>query len=417
MSVAEQDNASVAERPADDRVVTLACIIYLIGYAGYSFFGHRPDEPAPSEWAAIRFITYLAPLVLLAPGLVRQAMPLNAIACAFLTAYLCLGYVDYLTVVRDTGYFLTETIIIGIIIASFAPRIKVEVRQIEAVFYASLTYLVLSFVIGGNHDLRLFQLLQDSSGGADIESSFDNNQGGLVAPIYAVFFFAIGAKLQFLMAIALSVLGGKRIGILAIAIGVVAGLVFRRRALFRDWRARFAALLLCLGAANIFGANLTTISDYFYQSANTGVDIEAVMLGRHEIGAELSREIANRSPPESLIGFGAGSADKTTTYLTKGRLTLPHNDWLKLLYDYGALGSALMTVFLALLFSSSSVGAAIALANAVMMTTDNVMVYLYYQFPIVLMLAYSNLRDSRKRQPADEARSREVSIGRSREPT
>jgi hypothetical protein len=417
MSVAERDNANVVERPADDRVVTFACIVYLIGYAGYSFFGHRPDEPTPSEWAAIRFVTYLAPLVLLAPGVIRHAMPLNAAACAFLAAYLCLGYVDYLTVVRDTGYFLTETIIIGTIIVSFAPRIKVEARQIEAVFYASLTYLVLSFAIGGHHDLRLFQLLEDSSGGADIESSFDNNQGGLVAPIYAVFFFAIGAKLQFLMAVALSVLGGKRIGILAIAFGVLASLVFRRRALLSDWRARFAALLLCLGAANVFGTNLTSISDYLYQTANTEVDIEAVMLGRHEIGAELSREIANRSPPESLIGFGAGSANKTTTYLTKGRLTLPHNDWLKLLYDYGALGSAVMTVFLALLFSSSSVGAAIALANAVMMTTDNVMVYLYYQFPVVLMLAHSELRESRARRSADEARSLRVNIGWSRDPT
>lgn len=415
MSVAERGNAEIVARPFGDRVVSFACLVYLVGYAGYSFFGHRPDEPSPSQWGVIRFVTYLAPLVLLAPATVRRSTPLNAAACAFLAAYLCLGAVDYLVVAPEAGHFLNETIIIGMIIVSFTPRIEVTTRQIEAVFYASLLYLVLSFALGDHHDLRLFQLLEDNAG-ADVEGGFDNHQGGLVAPIYAVFFFAIGAKLQFVLAVALGVLGGKRIGILAIALGVLAALIFRRGARPGAWRGRFVALLLCLGAANVFGANLTSISDYLYQNLNSGVDIESVMLGRHEIGAELSREIANRSPPESLIGYGAGSANETTTYLTKGRLTLPHNDWLKLLYDYGAIGSAVITVFLALLYSSSAVGAAIALANAVMMTTDNVMVYLYYQFPIALMLAYSELRQSRARRSTDGAHSLRFELGGSGDP-
>lgn len=414
MSIAERGSADLS-RPVGEAAISIACAVYLVGYAGYSFFGHRPDEPSPSPWGVIRYVTYFAPLVLLAPAVAGRATRLNAAACAYLLAYLCLGYIDYLAVVKDVDYFVNEIIIIGSIIVCFAPRIKVEARHIDYVFYVSLLYLVLSYAIGDHHDVRFFQLLEDGVGGAEFDSSFDNHQGGLVAPIYAVFFFAIGAKLQFVLALALSVLGGKRIGMFAIAVGVLACLFFRRRAFRESCRARFTALLLCLAAANGFGVNLTSVSSFVYQNVNTRVDIEAVMLGRHKINTELLREIENRSAPESLIGFGAGSANKTTTYLTEGSLTLPHNDWLKLLYDYGALGSAVITIFLALMFSSSSVAAAIALANAVMMTTDNVMVYLYYQFPIVLMLAYSAILERRARQSGDGFRVVRLDGGLDRE--
>jgi hypothetical protein len=65
------------------------------------------------------------------------------------------------------------------------------------------------------------------------------------------------------------------------------------------------------------------------------------------------------------------------------------------IYDYGILGSIAITAFIALVFSTSATGAVIAIASAVLMMTDNVVMYLYYQFPIVLMVGYSALRESR----------------------
>jgi hypothetical protein len=52
-------------------------------------------------------------------------------------------------------------------------------------------------------------------------------------------------------------------------------------------------------------------------------------------------------------------------------------------------------VFIALVFSTSATGAVIAIASAILMTTDNVVMYFFYQFPIVLMVGYSALRESR----------------------
>jgi len=113
------------------------------------------------------------------------------------------------------------------------------------------------------------------------------------------------------------------------------------------------------------------------------------MLGRHAIGVEMTRAIDSRSVVDSLIGAGPGCADAVASIVSRDTLTLPHNDWLKLLYDYGILGSLIITMFMALIFSSSKLGAIIALTNATIMITDNVQMYLYYQFPIVLMVAFS----------------------------
>jgi hypothetical protein len=63
------------------------------------------------------------------------------------------------------------------------------------------------------------------------------------------------------------------------------------------------------------------------------------------------------------------------------------------------LGSIAITTFIALVFSTSATGAVIAIASAILMTTDNVFIYLYYQFPIVLMVGYSALQESRAQGP------------------
>jgi hypothetical protein len=137
------------------------------------------------------------------------------------------------------------------------------------------------------------------------------------------------------------------------------------------------------------------ISQYTYESLRMSVPIEEIMLGRYAIGSEMTRVIDSRSSVESLIGFGPGAGDALATRVSAGTLKEPHNDWLKILYDYGILGSIAITAFIAVVFSTSAVGAVIAIASAILMTTDNVVMYLYYQFPIVLMVGYSALRESR----------------------
>jgi len=190
-------------------------------------------------------------------------------------------------------------------------------------------------------------------------------------------------------------------GVIAILVGVVALFLFRKAAALKEKRNRFIVLLVGLAVINLTASNLLSISEYLHQKLHISVHIEEIMLGRHAIAVEMAHDIDSRPLVKSLIGYGPGSANALATLVSDGTLKEPHNDWLKILYDYGILGSIIITVFIALVFSSSTTGAVIALTNAIMMTADNVVIYLYYQFPIVLMLAYSVMRESRASETAN----------------
>jgi hypothetical protein len=282
----------------------------------------------------------------------------------------------------------------SLIIVSFVPTINVGIKHIRIVFLCSLAYFVLAYSLTEHGGVRLFQILKSGTG-SGLEDGYDNHQGGLVGPIYAVFLYAIGAKTQFVLALVMSVLGGKRVGVIAILVGLASIFLFRKAAALKKRRNRFILLLATLGVINITASNMIEISQYTYESLRMSVPIEEIMLGRYAIGSEMTRVIDSRSSVESLIGFGPGAGDALATRVSAGTLKEPHNDWLKILYDYGILGSIAITAFIALVFSTSAVGAVIAIASAILMTTDNVVMYLYYQFPIVLMVGYSALRESR----------------------
>jgi hypothetical protein len=118
----------------------------------------------------------------------------------------------------------------------------------------------------------------------------------------------------------------------------------------------------------------------------------------------MNRAMNARPFAESIFGSGPGSADRFASIVSGGVLTQPHNDWMKILYDYGIVGSLVMTTFLALMFSTSAIAAVIALTSAIMMCTDNVLIYLFYQFPAVLMVAYAGLQDASARGTAGRLR-------------
>jgi hypothetical protein len=375
-------SATIADRAFSRFVVSTACVVYLAGYAGYCF---------GETLGALRFVVYAVPPVLVTSFMLTSRS--NRPAAAFFLTYLLLGCMSYLIGVRDINA-LKEFTILVLIILCFVPMIDVGLDQIRIVFLCSLAYFVLDYLLTDHGGVRLLQVLESGTG-SGMESGFDNHQGGLVGPVYAVFLYAVGAKIQFVMAMVMSVLGGKRVGILAILVGLIAAYVFKNAAPLRDRRNRFMVLLAVLAIINIVGSNLITIAEYWYANAKTGVSIEEIMLGRYAIGSEMNHVMNGRSLVDSLVGFGPGSAADLAIVVSDGTLGQPHDDWSRILYDYGIVGSIVITTFMALVFSSSATGAVIAITNGIIMTTDNVFVYLYYQFPIALMLAYAALRDSR----------------------
>jgi len=125
--------------------------------------------------------------------------------------------------------------------------------------------------------------------------------------------------------------------------------------------------------------------------------------GRRYMAGVLLTEIAERP----IWGHGANASEDLILKLTEGRLTHPHDDWLRFLYDYGAVGTALF--FFTLVFQVRHLlrkarrsdgeirtvffaAASTFLPFVLMMFTDNIVLYAAFygnlQFTI-MGLAYS----------------------------
>jgi hypothetical protein len=374
--------APLADRAVDKNLVWLSCAIYLVGYAGYSL------ADTSDAFESLRYLVYAVPLVLALSVVTNGGLPISKAALLLFMTYVTLCLMMYMVGVKDESAFIHEFVILGLIMMIFIPVIRVEFSQIQTTFLVSVAYFALAFVSTDHGGVRLLQILESGTG-SGVETGYDNHQGGLVGPVYFVFFAAIGAKFYAAIALVMSVLGGKRIGVIAIIVGLTALLLFRKVAFLRSKGLRFIVLLGCLTLINLMGTNLNSISERAYQKLDVEVSLEEVMLGRYAISSELIRKMNASSTVQTLFGSGAGAANAAATAVTDGTLTLPHNDWLKIRYDYGIVGSIALTVFLACMYSSSAVGASLMLTIAVMMITDNVFVYLYYQFVLALLLLYA----------------------------
>jgi hypothetical protein len=365
------------------QAVWAACGVYLVWFLSTSVEFLNP----------IRYVIYTTPLILMGSLFYERMPKSNTSAEAYFLIYLSMGFIAYLIGIQHLGYFMNEFIIMALVALYFVPLINVSKTQIRVIFLFSAACLFFAYSFSEHRGVRVLEMFEGTI--APDESGFGHSVG-LVAPIYTVFFFAVGAKIEFTLAVIMSFLGGKRIGLLAILVGLVSLYLFRRVAFLQNRGSRFLILLAALAAINIAAVNLVTIAGYAYSEARQDADIEEIMLGRYAIGTEMSRAMENRSWLQSTIGSGPGSALVLTGLVSGGFMKETHNDWLKIIFDYGILGSSLITIFMALIFSSSRTGPAIALASAVIMMTDNVTIYLFYQFPIALMVAYSRLHDSQR---------------------
>jgi hypothetical protein len=398
MTSTDLTNLKTPNWAVSKQAVWIVCVIYLAAYSSGIYWHNE-----------IRYLMYAIPLILLAYLLYERTPGTNVPAEAGLLTFILVGVIWLLAGAKDSGFFWSDFIIILLIILSFVPKISVSLTQIRVVFLYSVAWLVLCYALTADRGLRLFQILQ--SGAAEAAGrGFDDGGGALICPIYSVFFYAIGTKIELFLAIIMSILGGKRIGFAALIVGIVATYLFRRLAILQKRRNRVLTLLIALALINVTALNLGTIAEYTYSDA----DVERVMQGRYAAANELQRVMKNRSWLESITGSGPGSA--LALIDRSSGMTHPHNDWLKVSFDYGILGSTLLLIFMASIFSSSRTGPGIALATGVIMMTDNVIVYLWYWLPIVLMLAYSPQRDLGLKQEARNYRKTKITGGPARFP-
>jgi O-antigen ligase len=128
------------------------------------------------------------------------------------------------------------------------------------------------------------------------------------------------------------------------------------------------------------------------------------------------KQITLRIKQKPWLGHGTGSGENFTKKITGG-LAYPHNDWLLTLHDQGVLGATvyalclIMAVWHALRMSMTTIGetrllflagAASFVSLALMMITDNIMVYASYFGNLhftILGLAYSSAVKQKRVKP------------------
>jgi hypothetical protein len=356
--------------------VALACIVYSIGLYGVS-----QGEQAGSA----RYLTYYSAMVLAAPLLFQSRAQLNLPAATYMFFYLALALTS---ITVGSGWrgeaSKLDFVVICLTALAFLPVLPVRQNHINGIFYFTLLLFAYSLATRDYAGLRFLEMLSMGTGAATT-SGYNSNEG-LIGPLYAIFFYGVGSNSHLGLAFLMVVIGGKRIGLLAAIAGILALTFIFRRLESRGRMALFLSLFGIMMAINVAAISASAISDYVRDSLGSSVHIEEVMLGRYMNIKIMTEYSINRDLGPFLFGTGVGTANETVATLTG---LLPHNDWMKILLDYGIIGSIIITACMAFLFSSSPIGCALGVASAIIMVTDNIIIYLFYQFPLVLMVAYA----------------------------
>jgi hypothetical protein len=174
----------------------------------------------------------------------------------------------------------------------------------------------------------------------------------------------------------------------------------------------FIIVILIVGVNIFFTERIQ--EKMFYSGSGTLQDLrwdnpDFATTGRRDLWAAIEEQI-DRSP---WFGHGANASEEFVRNLTGG-LTHPHNDWLRLLYDYGYFGTSIFGLCLLMqllsLFSLARkskgilktllyAGASSILVFVLFMFTDNIILYAAFfgnmQF-IIFGLAYSAYKTQSK---------------------
>lgn len=237
--------------------------------------------------------------------------------------------------------------------------------------------------------------------------------GALLASLYAAawVFGERGAPVWWCALLAIPIIGVTRTGIVAAGLSLpmtLAPLRFARRF-------ALTLLLIALGAA-IFSSERVQ-RKMFYTGKGSYEDLRLdnanlATFGRAAIWRSMEHEIANKP----LLGHGANASELFVKKLTGGALEHPHNDWLRLRFDYGLIGtviyalSCLAQITHALLRARRSpleakilfmAGASAFLIQWIFMLTDNII--LYPAFFGNLHFAMLGLAYAGRPQPSEDA--------------
>lgn len=206
----------------------------------------------------------------------------------------------------------------------------------------------------------------------------------LAFPLGIVFLYYAGTRQwgRAIIAFALFFLAFKRIAI-AGALAVLA-IEYALMLVGRRHIGRLLAAIVVI-ASSVLALFLLDIFDYVALLLNNEqISANNISLGRFEFASVLWRDFHEGGWTHQLLGFGPGAA---SAYLDRAIAdTNPHNDWLKILFDYGVVGFVAFHVVLYLIHPRTPHGDRLYIYLAIIMCTDNVLIYVFYFVYLFLIL-------------------------------
>lgn len=341
-----------------------------------------------TDGSAVRYLVYLCPALLLIEAVLRKARFPWGPTLALLSFF---GFA-IATILSGTpsSFFARDFLTVLLIVAPFLARYKVDSRVAPALLVSAAICGIDAFQKGGGQLGELGISLGQSR--AVLETTF-----GLLTPLLALYFYHRGRNSLALVSIVLSILMFKRIAILAITISFLASIAYywakgsSSRVLITGVVAA-TVILICIGSVFI-NSIYEFIHPYFVELTGEYSSINNFTSGRHEIYNYLWKSrLDYQSLGQWIFGNGIGTtADmmNESAVTSFAHVSLLHNDWLRILIDYGVIGIVIVLSSVLIVGSRSPFALGAALYTAILFATDNVSMYVFYWTFLFILLASS----------------------------
>lgn len=176
----------------------------------------------------------------------------------------------------------------------------------------------------------------------------------------------------------------KRITFLAVVMAVGFDILISKYVRAGFARGAALAVVLIISLVSLFSTQIFEYVAITLQIRETSAN--SISLGRYEMAKMLWSEMGANTWAKTIFGLGPGASDALLTEKTASATSNnPHNDWLKIFYDYGVLGLVVIHVVLFRTLLEHRVGLMLYIYGAALMMTDNIFIYMFYH-PFVLLL-------------------------------
>ncbi len=291
-------------------------------------------------------------------------------------------------------YFLNDLLLINLGLLPYLFHLRFSMAHVDILMVSASCVGVFDILRRGFEGIS-FDYLRSY---ATTESNI-----GLVIGAFAAAYAVSGRIAQSVFSIFLCVVFFKRISILASICTIMLGLILGKARAASRFRTRRLIILVIFAVFLV----MSVVQDWVFNviaSLFSGVSIEGLSMGRYRWIQVLKEEIFGFHAQEAFWGRGAGSSSKLLHEMFG--IVHAHASYLRMVYDFGLIGTAVFIWVWANSLARSVYGTMVAFYLACVLFTDNVLVYVGYNwiFAAIAMSVPSAIRMAGKRDASLEER-------------